>query len=163
MTTLLLVVGLVLTVWLFASGLHIDNYQDGAQATIQFQTAVGVTTLSIRSSTGDLESIVHDVTGTRHRGNTARIGGKIDYSTTLTAAFDLDQPPWALPPLLVPNSNGILFLGLAAGGSGSAGVSCGVIISKLHFEQAVDKEIIYSFDAKMNILAGPLFLGARAF
>lgn len=137
-----------------------NNYQDGAQTIIQFASPGGaVTTLSVRSSSEDLESILHDVTGTSHKGLTARIGGKLDLSSSLTAAFDLDVAPWILPPLIVPNANGILFFGLSANG---VGISCGVIVGKLHFEQAVDKEIIYGFDVKMNILAAPLVYGAKA-
>lgn len=160
-------IALLLALLPFVLLLGINNYQDGAQVVFEISTigAPQNAVLNVRSSNLDFTSITHLVMGTIHKGLAARIGGALDFQSTITAVFDLDTPPWLAPPLVLPNARGLLLYGLQAipiGAAGAIGIQLPFIIPKVHYEQAVDKEIIYSFDIQMNILAGNLAYGVQA-
>lgn len=117
-----------------------------------------VVTLSIKSHNLDISSITHDVTGTRMNGLTARIGGKVDAQGNVTACLDLDLLPWAAPLTITPNMIGVAIFGVSPTG----GIQLPFIVSKVHYEAAVESAVSYNFDLQLNILAGSFAYGAVA-
>lgn len=130
-----------------------DNFQPGHLCPVRFKPDGGNdATLNVKSHNLDLTALLHDVTGTRHAGVRARIGGPADAQGTVQADFDLDEAPYHDPPSIRPTVRGLMFFHI----SPTKAIQVPVIVERLHFESAVESQVKYSFDVKMNALAGAL-------
>lgn len=127
------------------------NFQRGDFVPVTVQTAgLPAVLLNIKGHTLDLTCLLFDVTSTGSGGVTARISGKLDAAGTVNADFDADAPPYVNPPAIMPGLRGICVFGV----SPVRGIQVPTICEKLHFESSVESEVKYSFDVKMNSLAG---------
>lgn len=108
--------------------------------------------LNIKGYSLDLSCLLFDVTHTASGGNTARIAGKADASGTINADFDLDLPPYAASPLIVPGVSGLCLFYVNVAQSKFFQVP--TIIEKVRYESQVESYLKYSFEVKMNSLAG---------
>lgn len=128
-----------------------DNYSPGSQCPVKFQPFGGVqTTLNVKGWNFDEESVLADVSNTSHQGRTARIACKADHKGSVSASLDLDQLPFAAPVSIRAGTRGVLLFYL----SPLKPVQVPVVVSKLHHEMALEKEVSYSFDVQENVLAG---------
>lgn len=132
-----------------------DNYQAGAFAPVQFQV-LGQGQVALLNVTGhnldDLIALI-DVSGTRHAGLTARLAAKADAAGTVNAEFDADNPPYLNPPNIRKGVSGILLAYYSALSLGRP-FQVPVIIEKVHYETSVAAESKWSFDWRMNAIAG---------
>lgn len=108
--------------------------------------------LGVKTTSGDLDCLRFDVTNNLHGGATAKIPGKSDFKGTVTASLDLDAQPWAAPFNVIPGVSAVFFMGIST----SKSFQVPIIIGKVHWETSVEKEVTWSFDVEMNILAGNL-------
>lgn len=132
-----------------------DNYQPGSTLPVQFQPTGGVnSTLNIKGWSGDEEAITPDVSGTRHAGRTARIAAKKDHRGTVNATFDLDDPPYGAAPNIRAGTTGVILLHTSA--SLNKPIQIPVIITKVHYESAIENALVWSFDWAENVIAGSL-------
>ena len=128
-----------------------NNFISGHKAPVAIQV-LGFTagTLNVRGWSLDEEVLVFDVTHTGTGGRTARIAGKADHKGTVNADYDADIPPYLAP------------VGIRAGGiavilffvSPSKPIQVPVLITKVHYEAAIENEVKYSFEVAENVLAG---------
>ena len=137
------------------------NYQSGHNTGVYFEVLGQgtVSSLCVSSHSLDISVLLFDVTGTCHGGNTARLAGKRDAAGTVNAFFDADSPPYLNPPYIREGVSGVMlfyFSSLALGRP----MQVPVIIEKVHYETAVAGETKYSFDVKMNSLAGTFAMPA---
>lgn len=115
-------------------------------------TGGATTVLNIKNHSFDLMATLFDVTGTGSGGGTARIGGKLDFNGTINAALDLDALPWLAIPNILPLTRGITAFYV----SPIAFIQVPTIVEKFHGQSAVDSEVQYSFDVKMDAHSGLL-------
>ncbi len=130
-----------------------QNFVPGHFAPVVFANAaaaggVGVQ-LDIKDHTVDLTVLLHDVTNTGTGGVRARIAGPLDAQGTVNADLDLDSPPYGAAAIF-PGVRGLCLFGFSL----SRALQIPVRVEKLHFAAAVDKEVMYSFDVKMDANAG---------
>lgn len=151
MMTLLLLAGVVIACWLLA-GLSLNNYISGHRAGVAFftQGEGGATVLQVKSQTLDEDGLIFDVSNTGTGGRTARIAGKADHKGTVNADFDADAPPYLAPPAIRFGTLGIIMFFFQP----SKPIQIPVIVTKTHFESAIESEIRYSFECAENVLAG---------
>jgi hypothetical protein len=127
------------------------NYQSGAFVPVAWQPTGGnLATLDIKEHTLDLSVLLVDVTSVSHQAVRARIAGPLDIAGTCQLALDLDAPPWANPPLVIPGLRGIAGFGI----NPTKQMQVPVSIEKLHLASAIEKEVQWSVDMKGNRIAG---------
>jgi hypothetical protein len=107
-------------------------------------------TLNITGWTWDEEINTLIVTHSGSGGVAARIPNVLDGKGTVNADFDLLNPVYATPPILVAGQSGIAQYYV----SPSRAWQVPNIIKKLHFESTVMGKVSYSFDCEMNSLQG---------
>jgi hypothetical protein len=133
-----------------------NNFQRGDLLPVVFIPAGGAqNVLNVRGWSGDHEVLRFDVTNTGHGGQTARITGKEDWRGTINADFDLDAAPYgngAGQPNIRAGTAGVIACYVAT--DLSKAIQIPVIISKVHYESAVESQLKYSFDVEMSVLAG---------
>jgi len=128
-----------------------QNYQAGINLPVAFQPTNGSNTvLNIRGWSGDHEIAIFDVTHTGSGGHTARITGKDDWRGSVNAVFDLDQPAYSTPPSIRPGVKGIIQKYVAT----NKVIQIPVVITKVHYESAVENELRYNFDVAMDSITG---------
>lgn len=151
MIFLLTLLGIGLAVWLVARGLRINNFIAGHRTGIAFQALGGVAgLLQVKSHTLDEDGLIFDVSHTLTGGRTARIAGKADTKGTVNADFDADLPPY-LPPVNIRFGT----LGfIAFYYQPTKPIQIPVIVTKVHYEAAIENEVKYSFDVAENVLIG---------
>lgn len=116
------------------------------QPTVTGGGAAGVAfTLNITGHSLDIEVLTFNVTHTGSGGNAMRIGGYRDCKGTVNAHFDLDLPPYLIPPSIYESSTGVMLFWL----SPSRAIAVPVIVKKVHFASKVDAAVEYSFDVEM--------------
>lgn len=153
MLTVFLLAGLLLVAWLVLCGNCIFNYQPGHFAPVQWQRVGGqLALLNIKSHSIDLSVLLHDVTSTGSGGGRARIAGPLDAAGTVNLDLDMDQPPYADPPLILSGVRGVAGFGFTL----VRQLQVPMIVEKLHFAAEVDREVMWSTDMKFNQLAGVL-------
>ena len=127
-----------------------NNFVPGHFAPVAWQANGGTAfTLQIREHSVDLTVLLHDVTHTGTSGVRARIAGPLDCQGNVQATLDLDAPPWG-PVALLPGYRGICAFGV----SPTRSLQLPVSVEKLRLQSSTEKEVNYSFDVKMNALAG---------
>ena len=151
---------LFLTLAPFFLLLGLNSFQSGHQLPVKFQaTGQGaVATLNVKGWNLDEEVLIFDVTHTGTGGRTARIAGKADTKGTVNADFDADVPPYLPAPSIRAGTTGVILCFVTP----NKAVQIPVIISKLHFESAIENELKYSFDYQENVLAGVVVYPATA-
>lgn len=128
-----------------------NDFRPGHYAPVIWQATGGTASvLQIRDHTVDLSVMLHDVTHTGTDGVRARIAGPLDAAGTVNASLDLDLPPFQGPISLQPGFQGICAFGFTP----AKFLQVPTRVEKLHFASAVDKEVTYSFDVKMDAFAG---------
>ena len=128
-----------------------NNFQDGSRVPVSFFPSGGsLTQLNVKSHTLDLDVLTFDVTHTATGGNTARIGGKADAKGTVNACLDIDNPPYATAPNIIPGVRGIILFYVSA----VKFTQVPVIVKKLHFESGTEQEVRWSFDVEMDAHTG---------
>lgn len=142
---------LALALALYFSLRALNNFVPGHFAPIAWQAsgAAASTTLQIRDHNVELETLLHDVTHTGTSGVRARIAGPLDAQGSVNATLDLDAPPYGAVSLF-PGTKGICAFGFTT----TRSLQLPVRVAKLKFMTAVDKEVAYGFDVKMDALAG---------
>ena len=159
MISILVILGALLVYWLLVGGQRLNNFVSGHRCPAQFQLSGGVlTTLQIKGQSLDEDGLIFDVTHTGSGGRTARIAGKADHKGTINADFDLDVPPYLNPPGIRFGSTGIILFFF----SPSRPIQIPVIVSKVHYESAIESEVKYSFDVQENVLVGVIVYPAVA-
>lgn len=130
-----------------------NNFSPGHFAAVAWQAdgAAAATVLQIKDHNVELSVLLHDVTHTGTNGVRARLAGPLDAQGTVNAGLDLDVPPYGAVSLL-PGVKGVCGFGLNA----TRLIQVPVSVEKLKFISAVDKDVMYGFDVKMNALAGVL-------
>lgn len=127
------------------------NFQTGEFCPVAWQASGGaLVTLNIRSHNLELSVLLLDVTTTGSGGVRSRIASLFDVSGTVETVFDLDIPPYAPAPAILPGYKGVALFFIAP----NAAIQVPLSVEKLHFQSAVDKEVVYSWDGKCNSLAG---------
>jgi hypothetical protein len=149
LTILALIVGVVVAL-VAMQGINSFSRGDFAVFNHTIAGGGGVVVLGIKGQSGDIEQLLFDVTNNKHGGGTARIAGKQDIKATLHASLDLDEQPWAAPFNLATGISGVGLFGI----NPTKGFSIPFIVGKVHWEQAVDKEISWSIDVSYNVIAG---------
>ena len=151
MTTALLLCGLaVLALALF--GQRLNNFSPGFANPVAW-TAFGQggpITLNVKKHSIDVESLLYDVTHTGTGGVRARLAGPVDASGNVLASLDLDLPPYAPALSIVAGQRGVALFYL----SPTRFLQLPCSVQKLHFESAIESEVLWNFDTKMNALAG---------
>lgn len=107
--------------------------------------------LNIHDDSLDLTALLIDVTNTGSGGLTSRLVGKLDAAGTVNADVDLNIPPYLAPLFIVPGVSGVV--GKTVGPLGRI-FQVPVSVEKVHYQSAIDTEVKYSFDHKMNARAG---------
>lgn len=108
--------------------------------------------LNIHDDTLDIEALMIEVTNTGSGGVTSRLGGKLDASATVNSEFDLNAQPYLAPFYLLPGLSGIY--GKTVAPLGPRVIQVPTIISKTHYQSAIDTDVKQSFDVKCNARAG---------
>jgi hypothetical protein len=127
------------------------NFQSGHYCPVNWAPSGGVAgTLNIKSHDINLSVLLHDVTGTAAGGVRMRLAGPLDASGNVKADFDLDLPPYAAAPIILPGLSGIITFGISA----TKGIQIPSICESLHFMSAVENEVTYDWASKMNSKAG---------
>lgn len=130
-----------------------NNFQRGDLSPVSWAPQnLGFTALlNVKESTVDVMVILFDVSHTGLGGDTGRIRGKRDASGTVHASIDLDAPPWGNTVVLNEGQPGIMLQFVGP----TKAIQLPMCVERLHFQGAnMQKECDYSFDAKMNKLAG---------
>lgn len=129
-----------------------DRFIAGHSIPVAWQpVGAASTTLDVKEHSVDLSVLLHDVTNSRHVGVRARLAGPLDAQGTVQASLDLDQVPWNAPtPNILPGVSGVIAFGVTA----AAGIQVPTVVEKLHNASAIEKEVNWSFDVKMNSIAG---------
>jgi hypothetical protein len=141
-----------------------NNFQRGDLVGVAFgPTPDTAAILNVTGHNLEDSAHLHDVTHTGLNGiGTARIAGLNDISGTIHADFDADAPPYLNPPRITSGTSGwlIFVLGAPPGSVGNLGssiqrqIEVPIIVEKVHYESAVKNQVKYSFNVKMNVLAG---------
>ncbi len=147
-----------------------NNFQRGDLCGVAFQAVSGgnadtVVTLNVTQHSLEDSAKLFDVTHTGLNGiGTARIAGKNDLHGTVHADFDADQPPYLDPPHITSGTSCLMIFALSAppgtgpnpAGSGSVQrqITIPAIVEKVHYQSQVTSQVKYSFDVKMNVIAG---------
>jgi hypothetical protein len=111
--------------------------------------------LNIKDHTLDISVMLHDVTCAATAGVRARVVGPLDAAGTINADLDLDAEPWSPAVNLFAGLRGIVGFGYTEGATARI-IQVPSSIEKLHHQGSMEKELTYSFDTKMNALAGLL-------
>lgn len=128
-----------------------NNYVPGHLTPVQWQATGGaLATLSIKSHNLDISVLLHDVTSTRHAGVRARLAGPLDAAGTVNNALDLDVPPYLTPPTILPGVGGVAAWGL----SSTRAIQLPLICEKLGFTSAIEQEVQWNADWKMDARQG---------
>ena len=106
--------------------------------------------LNIKDHNVELSVLLHDVTHTGTAGIRARIAGPLDAAGSVNASLDLDAPPYMTTISLFPGTQGLCLFSFTL----TRALQIPVRVEKLKFQVAVDKEVMYGFDVKMDALAG---------
>ena len=110
----------------------------------------GAVILNIKTMSLDEEVVIADVSHTGTGSRTARIAGKGDHKFTIGADYDLDIKPYNPPVSIRAGVLGIALLGFDP----AFPIQIPCIVTKAHYESAMENEVKYSFDAGENVLAG---------
>lgn len=133
-----------------------DVFQAGHNCPVRFQVSgQAVATLAVTAHSLDISVLLYNVTNTSHGGDTARIAGLRDAAGSIQADFDADLPPYLNPPFIQEGVSGI-FLFFYSAVSLNRPIQVPMIIEKVHYSMQVGSQTKYSFDVKMNKLAGLL-------
>jgi len=137
-----------------------NNFQRGDLCPVAWSpfTGSGFATaffLNVTSHNGDISSLLFDVTHTGLNGaGTGRIAGKQDASGTINADLDIDNTPYDYYGIR-NGQGGFLTYFLSSPLLGTPRfVEIPMSIEKVHYEVAVQSQVKYSFDAKMNVILG---------
>ncbi|HLN30476.1 MAG TPA: hypothetical protein VK395_22220 [Gemmataceae bacterium] len=144
-----------------------NNFQRGDLCPVVFQPIGGSpVTLNITSHNVDFTSTLFEVTHTGLNGaGVARIAGKQDASGTVKADYDSDLSPYAASPNIRNGVSGVIlfYVGAPTAPVGVTGqqppvqgkpLQVPVIIEKVHYESAVHNQVKFSFEVKLNVIAG---------
>ena len=110
------------------------------------------TRIDVKGWNSESEVATHVVTTTKHGGFAARKAGTTDARGTMTLVFDLDNPHYASPNLIVEGTLGVVREALSANLDKFATIP--VIIKKIRAESSVDSMLMITVDWEFNILAG---------
>lgn len=107
-------------------------------------------TLNVKTLSLDEDGVIADVTHTGTGGRTARIAGKGDHKATVGADYDLDIKPYNPPVSIRFGSLGIIVLGFDP----AFPIQIPAVVTKTHYESAIENEVKYSFDCAESVLSG---------
>lgn len=131
-----------------------NNWQRGDLVPIIVQPLGGaVTRLNIKKHSLNLSILLVDTTHTGTGGYTGRLGQKADAKGSITAGFDLDAPPYAAAPSMIPGTSGIALFYVSVAALNKY-IQVPIIVGELRFETGVEQEVVYGLDVAMNIHAG---------
>jgi hypothetical protein len=145
-----------------------DNYQRGDLLPCLWtpKLPAGAGQQSLLNITGenfDDMVLALDVTGTIHNGRRARIAGLGDAQGNVTLWFDLDNPPYASPPLIRSGCLGLLQINVSTSTVAPVFYTIGIIIEKVHWSSTIETALGWNFDWKESVLAGPFTYPVPAF
>lgn len=133
-----------------------NEYQRGdlLPLTFRLNNAGANVDLRVRQWSFDEEGLIFDVTNTTHGGRTARIAGKGDHKGTALICFDLTLPPYGASPGIRFGTSGVFRHKISAttGAAGDIFIRIPAIITKVHYESAVDQELRWSVDWAENFI-----------
>ncbi len=135
-----------------------NRFITGEKCSMNYQPVIGigqfggVVTLSIKAMSLDEECIIADVSHTRTASRTARIAGKGDHKGTVNYTYDLDLKPYFSTPNIRAGSLGVAALGFDP----LFPIQIPQIITKTHYESAIENEVRGSFDFAENIFSGAI-------
>jgi len=137
-------------------GFKMATFVRGDLAPVALRTPTGF--MNITGYSLDHTVLLYDVTHTGFGGaGTARIGGKPDVAGTINADLDIDLAPFGGTLAILPGTSGIIFFYVSntnvPGQVVGKAVQVPVIVEKLHWETAIQSQLKYSLDIKMDILA----------
>jgi hypothetical protein len=135
----------------------LNNYQPSHNCPVRFQVLGQgtVAQINVTSHDLDIEVLLYDVTNVTHGGDRARIAGLRDASATINADFDADYPPYLFPPNIIEGTSGIFLFYYSALALGRP-IQVPMIIGKIHYSMKIAEQTKWSFDVKLNKLAGLL-------
>jgi hypothetical protein len=131
------------------------NYIRGDFGFFIFQPTGGpATTLCVTGHSLDIEVLVYEIINTCSGGLMWRITGRTDAKGSIQADFDLDAPPYVAPQSIIPGMKGIAIFGMNQ--QANKGIQVPGLISKNHYEVAMNAQVKYNFDFQLDARQGQL-------